>query len=100
MGYVPATVVLAVLSVSVLEPPAVTEAGLNAAVTPVGKPLAERATVWAVPTAVVLTVAVAALPRTTEPEAGATATVKFGATTVRVNVVECVAEPVPVTVIG
>ena len=46
---VPDGVVEAVVMVSVDEPPAVTEAGLNDAVAPAGSPLADRDTVWAEP---------------------------------------------------
>jgi len=38
-----------VVSVSVDEPPVETDAGLNAAVVPEGKPLADSDTVWAEP---------------------------------------------------
>src|SRR5207248_1824849 len=48
-GYVPGRVVEAVVTVSVEEPPAATEAGLKAAAAPAGSPLAERPTVTAPP---------------------------------------------------
>lgn len=44
-GYVPAAVLAPTFSVSVAEAPAVTDAGLNEAVAPAGRPLAESATV-------------------------------------------------------
>ena len=60
-----------VASVRVDEPPDVTDVGLNVAVTPDGRPLAESATDCADPDVVaVLTVVVAELPAATEPEVG------------------------------
>src|SRR5207245_1483427 len=74
IGYVPAGVEALVVIVRVLLPPAVTEAGLNEAVAPLGRPDAVSATDSAVPeTSAVETVEVADAPETTEPEAGAAA---------------------------
>src|SRR5258706_441291 len=76
-AYVPGAVDPVVLIVSVDEPPDVTEAGLNDALAPLGRPLADRVTVCAAPTVVVvLTVAVTELPGLIEPEIGDTATEK------------------------
>jgi hypothetical protein len=75
--YVPEGVDADVASVRVDEPPDVTDVGLNVAVTPDGRPLAEKATDWADPAVVaVLTVVVAELPAATEPEVGEVATEK------------------------
>src|SRR6266540_5812090 len=61
--YVPAGVDVVVATVSVDEPPEVTDAGLNDAVAPLGKPLALSATLCALPAVVaVLTVAVTEPP--------------------------------------
>lgn len=75
--YVPAGVLAEVLMVSVEEPPEVTVAGLNEAVAPDGRPLAERLTDWADPLVVAVdTVAVAEPPGATDPEVGETETEK------------------------
>src|SRR5436190_1517432 len=59
--------------VSVDDPPAVTEVGLNVAVAPVGRPDADSDTDSAVPeVTAVLTVAVVPLPAVTVPEFGLT----------------------------
>ena len=69
----PATVVPLVVIVMLDEPPEVTDAGLNDALAPVGKPLAERLTVWALPDVVaVLTVALTEPPAAVDPEVGET----------------------------
>ena len=88
-------------------PPAVTEVGLNEAVTPDGRPLAARATDSAEPeTRAVLIVLVPAAPWATERLAGLALMEKLlvtGAVTVRATVVVWVAEaavPVIVTVTG
>ena len=71
--YAPAGVVPLVVIVIVDEPPEVTDAGLNEALAPLGKPLAERLTVWALPDVVaVLTVAVTEPPAAVDPEPGET----------------------------
>jgi hypothetical protein len=91
---------------SVLEPPAVTEAGLNEAVAPAGTPEALRLTVCATPevTAVEMALVPAAPPWTTLSEAGAALIEKSLATAglmTNETLAVCVAEaPVPVMVIG
>ena len=63
-------------------PPGVTEAGLKAAVTPAGRPEADRFTVSvSPPIAVVVTVVVAGLPRAAVPDAGLAEMVKSAAGT-------------------
>ena len=63
--------------VSVDEPPAVTEAGLNDAVAPAGRPLAEKVTVCAEPlVTAVETVVETEPPGLTEPAVGEAATEK------------------------
>lgn len=87
------------------EPGAAIEVGLNAAVTPVGSPLAERAIAALNPpeTAVVM-VEVPLLPALTDTEAGEADSVNAGvaaAVTVSETLVVCVMlSPLPVTVIG
>src|SRR5688500_16975909 len=67
--YVPGAVAEVVAMVSADEAPELTEDGLKLAVAPLGRPLAESATVCGLPTVVaVLTVAVTELPGFTEPE--------------------------------
>jgi hypothetical protein len=69
-------------------PPAVTDAGVNDTVAPVGAPVADRATDCAEPDVTdVLTVADAALPAATDADAGATDTAKSLAGAVAVPVV-------------
>ena len=66
-----------VLIVAVDEAPAVTEAGLNAALAPAGRPLAEKVTVCAAPpVTAVETVVEAEPPAVTLPEVGEAATEK------------------------
>ncbi len=73
----PTVAVLEAVNVSVLAP--VVEAGLNAAVTPVGNPLALRATLPVKPTdGATVMVLVAVAPRLTDMLAGLAANVKFG----------------------
>jgi hypothetical protein len=93
----------AAVRVSVLEPPAVTEAGLNEPVTPAGSPLSASDTACALPeVTAVLTVNEVEAPALTLPEAGLIEIEKSlvaGALTVRLAVALCVAEaPAPVTV--
>jgi hypothetical protein len=94
-----------VVSVSVDEPPVETDAGLNAAVVPEGKPLADSDTVWADPAvSEVETLVVPLDPCVRLKLLGLAASEKSsvgGAVTVTFTVVVCVAdEPVPVTVTG
>ena len=79
---VPVGVVDAVLIVSVDDPPAVTDVGLNVAVAPDGSPDALSDTVCAEPeVTAVETVVVTELPWTTEPDVGLTEMEKsFGGT--------------------
>lgn len=64
-----------VLMVTVTVPPAVTDVGLNVAVAPVGRPLALKVTVCAVPlVTAVVTVAVVEPPASTAAEVGAAVT--------------------------
>jgi hypothetical protein len=66
--------------VSVEEPPGVTEAGLKVAVTPAGRPEADRFTVSvSPPIAVVVTVVADGLPWAAVPDDGLAETVKSGA---------------------
>jgi hypothetical protein len=77
--------------------------GVKPAVTPVGRPVAERDTAALKPPAtVVFTVEVPLLPGVTDTELGETETAKLGVTvTVRLTVAVCVRPPpVPVMVIG
>lgn len=96
-GVVPAVVVM----VRVEVPDVVIEAGENVAVAPAGRPPADRLTVELNPlSAPVVTVYVAGFPALTVDEPGDAATVKSGATAVRVTVVEFVRVPlVPFIVI-
>lgn len=93
----------AMVAVDVPEPGAAMDAGLKLTVTPVGWPLAVKATAESKPpeTAVVI-VEVPLLPRTTETDVGEVEIVKLGlAGTVTVNetlVVSVVLPEVPVTV--
>ena len=91
------------LSVSVDEPPDVTEAGLNDAEAPAGRPVADNETVCAEPDVVaVLMVDVPEPPAETDTVDGEAAIEKSFATTgviVNVTLAVCVAlAPVPVTV--
>jgi hypothetical protein len=102
--YVPGVVEAPTLSVSVELAPAVTAAGLNEAVVPAGRPLAESVTLSAEPlvTAVVM-VEVVLPPCTAETLLGFALIEKSlgGAVTVRVTVALCVAlGAVPLTVTG
>src|SRR5205814_9977279 len=66
IGKVPAGVDVAVVTVSVEDPPEVTDVGLNAAAAPLGRSLADSETVCAVPAVVAVdTVAVAVAPGST-----------------------------------
>src|SRR5262245_50874050 len=78
--WTPIGVLADVEMVSADEPPASTEVGLNDAVAPVGRPLAEKVTVSAEPlVSAVLTVADTDPPGVVEPEVGETETEKsFG----------------------
>ncbi|MFB7445825.1 hypothetical protein ACFC01_47515 [Streptomyces mirabilis] len=77
MLYVPAGVDEDVATVSVEEPPAVTEVGLKVVVAPLGSPEADRFTVCAAPeVTAVETVVVADEPAFTLDEAGLTAVEK------------------------
>ena len=77
IGYVPAGVEADVDRVSVEEPPEVTLAGENDAVTPDGSPLAASETDCALPDVVAVETAVlAALPAATVPDVGLTETEK------------------------
>src|SRR5574342_897459 len=68
---VPGGVLVKVLMVMVDEPPAVTDGGLNDALAPAGRPLAENVTVSAEPeVTAVLTVALTEPPGAVEPEVG------------------------------
>ena len=90
-------------SAELLEPSLLIVDGVNDAVAPVGRPVALNVTVCAV-----LPVVKAAVteddpdvpPRVAVTEAGFADNVKELALTVSVTVVVCVADPVPVTVIG
>ena len=85
-GNVPAGVEVAVVSVSVEEPPEVTDVGLNEAAAPAGRPLADSDTVCAVPAVVAVdTVAVAEVPGFTAAEFGLTETEKSLAATLRLT---------------
>ncbi len=91
------------MMVSVLEPPAVTEVGLNDAVAPVGRPEALRLTVCALPeVTAVLIVLVPDAPCAMLKLDGEALMVKSfvtGALTTKETLVVCVADvPVPVTV--
>src|SRR5438067_458837 len=78
--YVPAGVLALVVSVSVDEPPLVTELGLKPAAAPLGRPEALSATVCADPeVVVVLTVEVMLPPWVTVPLLGETEIEKLGA---------------------
>jgi hypothetical protein len=104
IGYVPVAAVEATVKVR-REVPVPGEAmGLvpKPAVTPVGRPLADKVIAELKPfTAAVVIVDVPALPCTTETEVGEGEMVKLGAVTVRLTVVEFTVLPaVPVTVIG
>ncbi len=83
--------VLAVFTVMVAEPPAVSEVGVRVAVVPAGLPLSVRFTVWAEPeVTAVLMVVVVDEPWTTEAVAGEAVSEKSFVTvpvTVRVKVV-------------
>jgi hypothetical protein len=82
------------------EPPLVTEAGLNTAVTPAGRVPVERLTFWATP--LLVAVLMVDLPEDPCPMArllGLAEIVKSLAVTVSVRFAECVPlAPVPVTV--
>src|SRR5439155_1538022 len=100
---VAAGVLADVARVSVEPAPAVTVAGLNVAVVPAGRPVADRVTVWAVPEATAVeTVVVVDEPCVTVPEVGLSDREKSlvaGGVTVSAYDVVCVCEvPVPVTV--
>lgn len=102
--YVPLAVAAPTLTVIVDEPPAVTDAGLNATVVPDGWPVALRLTVCAEPlSTTVLIVDVPFEPCATARLAGLAVIEKSdggAGFTVRLTLVVCVAvEPVPVTVI-
>jgi hypothetical protein len=88
--------------VEVPEPGAAMDTGLNAAVTPVGCPEADKATALSKPdTAVVVMVELPLLPGATETDVGEAAMVKLGVVTVRdTDTVSVTPPPVPVTVIG
>jgi len=89
------------VSVEVPEPGAAMLLGLKLAVTPDGKPVADRLTAWLNPLSnVVVTVDVPEFPCWTVSDVGDTASVKFGGTaTVRLTVVlYCAVPPLPVTV--
>src|SRR5262249_58396834 len=100
IGKVPVGVEDDVARVSVELEPAVTEAGLNVAVAPAGRPEADNDTVPVKPpTAVVDTVVVVEPPTVTDPEAGAALMVKSGAgLMVQVKLVEPEAPVVSVAV--
>jgi len=101
--YVPAGTDAATARPRFDDPPEVTEVGENVAVTPLGAPVNESATVCAAPDVVaVLTVVEPDAPWTTDTEVGDAVTEKSGvAVTVSVTVVLCVADgAVPVRVIG
>src|SRR5262249_7737343 len=86
----PLGVLAVVLIVSVLEPPDVTDAGLNEAVAPLGRPDALSETVWAEPAVTAVdTVAVADEPAVTLPEVGDTDTEKSFVATVQVGSPDC-----------
>jgi hypothetical protein len=104
---VPAAAVEATVNVKVEEPEpgAAMDVGLNAAVTPVGRPDADKETAeLKPPETVVLIVEFPLLPCTTETAVGEADSVNAGvaaAVTVSVTVAVCVIPPpVPVTVIG
>ena len=81
MEYVPVAVVEATVrvKVEVPDPGAAIEVGLNAAVTPVGRPLADKATAASKPsTTAVVIVEAPLLPCTTDMELGEPAMVKVG----------------------
>jgi hypothetical protein len=79
--YAPAGVEVEVVTVSVDEPPPVIVVGLNAAVAPVGNPLALKVTTPVKPlTAVVVKVYVLLSPASTVRVLGVAATVKLGGT--------------------
>ena len=106
MADVPVAAVAATTSVSVDEPDpgAAIEAGLKVAVTPLGRPDADKATAELKPPETdVLMEEVPLLPCTTETDVGEAASVKAGApaaVTVSETVAECVIPPpVPVIVI-
>ena len=87
------------------EPGAAIDAGTKPTVTPVGWPVADKATAELKPPEMAtVTVDVPLLPNATDAEAGEAEIVKLGTAagvTVRVKVVECISPPPePVTVIG
>jgi hypothetical protein len=99
----PAAVELEVEIVSVDDPPAVTEAGENEAVAPLGRPLAASETVCAEPdVTAVETVVLVPAPAATDADVGLTESEKSfvaAAITLSVSVAVCVpVEPVPVIV--
>src|SRR5688500_6725001 len=76
--------------VSVAEPPAVTDDGLNEAVAPAGRPLADSVTVCAVPAVTaVLTVVVPEPPAVTLADVGDTAIEKSLPATLHVGSLAC-----------
>jgi hypothetical protein len=104
---VPVAVVEATVMVMVElpEPGAAIDAGTKPTVTPVGWPVADKATAELKPPEMAtVTVDVPLLPNATDAEAGEAEIVKLGTAagvTVRVKVVECISPPPePVTVIG
>ena len=99
--YVPGVVAPATVAVSVEEPPALTEPGLNEIVTPEGRPLALRLTLWAAPlSTAVETVDVPFCPCATLMLLGLAEIEKSDAVTVRATVVVWLPlAAVPVTVI-
>jgi hypothetical protein len=102
-GYVPGGVPAPTVKVSVELPPALTDAGLKTAVVPEGRPLVLNAMLSALPPVIAVEmVEVPVPPCATETLVGFALIEKsFGAVTVRLTVVVCVAvAAVPVTVIG
>jgi hypothetical protein len=101
IGYVPFGVVASVVSVRITVLPAVMFGGMNAAVTPWGRPLAESVTVSAAePVAAIASVIVPAVPCMTLTVVG-DALIENSAVTMNDTVAVCVADgAVPVMVIA
>jgi hypothetical protein len=88
--YVPFGVLALVAMVSVADPPAVTDVGLNVAVAPLGRPDALSDTVCAEPAVTAVeTVAVADEPAVTLPEVGDSVTEKSFVAVVQVGSPDC-----------
>ena len=103
IGYVPGAVPVPTVKVSVELTPALTDAGLNAAVAPEGRPLVLKAMLSALPLVIAVEMVGPPVPPcATETLVGFALIEKsLGAVTVRLTVVVCVAvAAVPVTVIG